>query len=152
MTLYINKALYTDVQSWKVIELDEEKGEATVIEVEKKPENLNYELGGFVAHFSNLNEAFRNAPIVEVKNAKPFKLYRRKNGWFKKQNVGYSLDKRIVDLNNLKEEQNTTIVVDEFSVHFLKTTKTGKLKETFTKFCDLNAMSENCNYFYDYNF
>ena len=35
MTLYINKALYTDVQSWKVIELDEEKGEATVIEVEK---------------------------------------------------------------------------------------------------------------------
>ena len=70
----------------------------------------------------------------------------------KKQNVGYSLDKRIVDLNNLKKEPNTTIVVDEFSVHFLKTTKTGKLKETFTKFCDLNAMSENCNYFYDYNF
>ena len=35
MEKYFNKKLYTDVQSWKVIELDEVKGEATVIAVEK---------------------------------------------------------------------------------------------------------------------
>ena len=34
MEKYFNKKLYTDVQSWKVIELDEVKGEATVIAVE----------------------------------------------------------------------------------------------------------------------
>ena len=42
MTYYFNKKLYTDVQSWKVIELDETKGEATVIEVKKECLTIKY--------------------------------------------------------------------------------------------------------------
>lgn len=58
MEKYFNKKLYTDVQSWKVIELDEVKGEATVIAVEKEPQNLEFVEGGFAAHCVNNYEAF----------------------------------------------------------------------------------------------
>lgn len=152
MEKYFNKKLYTDVQSWKVIELDEVKGEATVIAVEKEPQNLEFIKGGFAAHCVNNYEAFQNAPVVEMKGAKPFKVYRKKDGaWYKKNKVGYSLDKRFVDLEDLKSkiEDNEVIEVDEFSVNVLKVKKNGQLRTTFTKF---GEMEDVCRYFYDYNF
>lgn len=152
MEKYFNKKLYTDVQSWKVIELDEVKGEATVIAVEKEPQNLEFVEGGFAAHCVNNYEAFQNAPIVEVKGAQPFKVYRKKDGvWYKKNKVGYSLDKRFVDLEDLKSkiEDNEVIEVDEFSVNVLKVKKNGEFKTSFSKF---GEMEDVCRYFYDYNF
>lgn len=150
MEKYFNKKLYTDVQSWKVIELDEVKGEATVIAVKKEPQNLEFVKGGFAAHCVNNYEAFQNAPIVEVKGAQPFKVYRRKDGvWYKKNKVGYSIDKRGVNKSDLVIADDEILEEDEFSYHFIKVTKTGKPRTCYTKF---GEMSNECRYYYDYNF
>lgn len=150
MTKYFNKRLYTDVESWKVIELDEVKGEATIIKVEKIPHNLEFITGGFAAHCVNNQEAFQNAEIVEVKGAEPFKVYRRKDGlWYRKQKVGYSIDKRCVNKNDLVIAEDEIMEEDEFSYHFIKVTKTGKPRTCYTKF---GEMSDECHYYYDYNF
>ena len=150
MTLYINKRLYTDVESYKVIEMNEKGDVATVIKVEKVPQNLQFEVGGFAAHCVNNEEAFDNAPIVEVEGAKPFKVKLRKNGyWYKENDVGYSIDKRLVDMDKIELQPDEIMEVDDFSVHILKLTKTGKRKKCYTKF---GKMSEKCLYYYDYNF
>ena len=108
MEKYFNKKLYTDVQSWKVIELD------------------------------------------EVKGAQPFKVYRRKDGvWYKKNKVGYSIDKRGVNKSDLVIADDEILEEDEFSYHFIKVTKTGKPRTCYTKF---GEMSNECRYYYDYNF
>lgn len=150
MTYYFNKRLYTDVESWKVIELDEVKGEATIIKVEKIPHDLKFIEGGFAAHCVNNYEAFQNAPIVEVKGAEPFKVYRRKNGvWYRKQPVGYSIDKRMVNKDDLVIADDEILKEDNFSYHFLKVTKTGKQKVCYTPFGNIE---EVCRYYYDYNY
>ena len=150
MTYYFNKKLYTDVQSWKVIELDETKGEATVIEVKKEPQNLEFVPGGFAAHCTNNHSAFMNAPIVEVDGAKPFKVYKRKNGkWYTKHKVGYSIDKRLVDLDNIKTADDEMVEITDLTVNFIKLKKNGQPRTCYSYF---GEMSESCNYFYDYNF
>lgn len=150
MTYYFNKKLYTDVQSWKVIELDEVKGEATVIEVKKEPKKLEFVAGGFVAHCVNNYSAFIDAPIVEVEGAKPFKIYKRKDGkWYKKNKVGCSIDKRLVDLSNLKVEDDESIEITDSTINIIKLKKNGQPRTHYSYF---GEMSEICNYFYDYNF
>lgn len=150
MTFYFNKAIYSDVQSWKVLEIDEIKGEATVIEVKKEPQNLEFVPGGFSAVCVNNNSAFIDAPIVEVQGAKPFKVYKRKDGkWYKKCNVGYSLDKRIVDVNDIKLENNEKIEITDFTINVIKLKKNGQPKVCYSYFGEL---SDKCKYFYDYNF
>ena len=44
MTEYINKRVYRDIKSYKVLEKDENNGVATVIEVEKIPTDLVWEI------------------------------------------------------------------------------------------------------------
>ena len=150
MTLYFNKALYSDVQSWKVLELDEKTGEATVIEVKKEPQNLEFVPGGFSAVCVNNNSAFIDAPIVEVQGAKPFKVYRKKDGkWYKKCNVGYSLDKRIVDLNNISLNDDEKLEITDTTVNVIKLRKNGQPRVCYSYF---GKLSDKCNYFYDYNF
>ena len=58
--LFINRRIYTDIESWEVLELDEGKGTATVVEVARdfKPQWVP---GGFSAICVNIAEQ-RNAP------------------------------------------------------------------------------------------
>ena len=149
MTYFINKKLYTDIQSYQVLDINEETNEATVVEVVKQPLNLQFADDGTCL---NNNAAFNHNNIVVKEGAQPFKIYRRKDGkWYKKNNSGWSIDKRLTTYKNLEEnlKENETIVEDEYCYHVLKTTKTGKLRTHYTYF---GEMSEKCNYFYDYNF
>ena len=61
MKKYINKRIYTDVESYLVTEIDEVKGTAMAIEVEKriKPKMIP---GGFAAHCPDLHREFAQNP------------------------------------------------------------------------------------------
>ena len=79
MSKYINKRIYTDVESYLVTEIDEVKGTAMAIEVEKriKPKMIP---GGFAAHCPDLHREFAEAEPVICKGAKPFQIKRNKDG------------------------------------------------------------------------
>lgn len=148
---YINKGIYTDVRSWMVYDIDEEKGTATAVEVEKTihPDAVT---GGFAAHFNNLHELYRNAIPVVKKDAVPFAIKRDKNGVW-----GVTLEKLIwsvpmaaVDKKWLEENQNNpSIQVDGDWVRVFDLTAKGKKKYHFEK---LGKLEDECNYFYDFNF
>ena len=57
MVEYINKKVYKDTKSYKVLDKDEDNGVATVIEVEKIPTNLIWENRRCI----NAEEAFSKA-------------------------------------------------------------------------------------------
>ena len=79
MKKYINKRIYTDVESYLVTEIDEVKGTAMAVAVEKriKPKMIP---GGFAAHCPDLNREFAEAEPVIRKGAKPFQIKRNKDG------------------------------------------------------------------------
>lgn len=70
MKKYINKRIYTDVESYLVTEIDEVKGTAMAVEVEKriKPKMIP---GGFAGHCPDLNREFAEAEPVIRKGANP---------------------------------------------------------------------------------
>lgn len=151
MKKYINKRIYTDVESYLVTGIDEVKGTAMAIEVEKriKPKMIP---GGFAAHCPDLHREFAEAEPVIRKGAKPFQIKRNKDGiWgFKHEVVALALP---VDgmteewLESKKDDPNAEIKGDYIFLY--ETTKTGKRKTTFEK---LGTLSDTCEYFYDYNF
>ena len=79
MSKYINKRIYTDVESYLVTEINEAKGTAMAIEVEKriKPKMIP---GSFAANCPNLEQEFSNAEPVIKEGAKPFPITRNKDG------------------------------------------------------------------------
>ena len=79
MSKYINKRIYTDVESYLVTEINEAKGTAMAIEVEKriKPKMIP---GGFVGHCPNLDQEFDAAQPVVKDGATAFPITRNKDG------------------------------------------------------------------------
>ena len=151
MKKYINKRIYTDVESYLVTGIDEVKGTAMAIEVEKriKPKMIP---GGFAAHCPDLQREFAEAEPVIRKGAKPFQIKRNKDGiWgFKHEVVALALPVAGVTeewLESKKDDPNAEIKGDYIFLY--ETTKTGKRKTIFEK---LGTLSDTCGYFYDYNF
>ena len=149
---YLNKKLYTDVTSFGIFDIDEEKGTAKAIIAEKHPKFTedDYEVGGFCAHFHNLNEKFRDAPVEYVGEA--FDIQLRNGYWGRWENQGYWLDKRFIEPEYLfklrrdgAEEKNGNIFVAEKTI-------TGKQKKVFVKLGKNEDLCDECRYFYDYNF
>ena len=79
MSKYINKRIYTDVESYLVTEINEAKGTAMAIEVEKriKPKMIPC---GFAAHCPNLDQEFDAAQPVVKDGATAFPITRNKVG------------------------------------------------------------------------
>ena len=151
MKKYINKRIYTDVESYLVTEIDEVNGTAMAVEVEKriKPKMIP---GGFAAHCPDLHREFAEAEPVIRKGAKPFQIKRNKDGiWgFKHAVVALALPIKGMKeewLESKKDDPNAEIKGDYIFLY--ETTKTGKRKTTFEK---LGTLSDTCGYFYDYNF
>jgi len=144
MTEYINKKIYKDIKSYKVLEKDEYNGVATVIEVEKIPTNLIWENRKCI----NAEKAFEDAPITEVKNAQPFEVFKNKNGiWGIYKKIGHIIPKKVFELTNMKNTSQYDYIEDE-KVIVYETNKSGKIKTIFEKFGDIES---ECRYFYDYN-
>ena len=99
MTEYINKRIYKDTKSYKVLEKNNDDDYIVVIEVEKIPTNLVWKNRKCI----NAEEAFESAPITEVKNAKPFQLFKNKNGiWGVYKKVGHTIPKKVFDFINFR--------------------------------------------------
>lgn len=144
MVEYINKKIYKDIKSYKVLEKDEYNGVATVIEVEKIPTNLIWENRKCI----NAEKAFEDAPITEVKNAQPFEVFKNKNGiWGIYKKIGHIIPKKVFELTNMKITSQYDYIEDE-KVIVYETNKSGKIKTIFEKFGDIET---ECKYFYDYN-
>lgn len=145
MTEYINKKVYKDIKSYKVLEKDENNGVATVIEVEKIPTDLVWENRKCI----NAEKAFEKAPISEIKNAKPFQVFKNKNGvWGIYKKVSHSIPKKVFELTNMKNSSEYLYSDDGSIVYVYETNKNGKIKTIFEKFGDIES---ECRYFYDYN-
>ena len=151
MSKYINKRIYTDVESYLVTEINEAKGTAMAIEVEKRitPKMIP---GSFAANCPDLEQEFNAAPPVVKDGAKPFQIKRNKDGiWgFKHEVVALALPVKGMKeewLESKKDDPNAEIKGDYIFLY--ETTKTGKRKTTFEK---LGTLSDTCGYFYDYNF
>ena len=145
MTEYVNKKVYKDIKSYKVLEKDERNGVATVIEVEKIPSDLIWENHKCI----NAEEAFEKAPITNIKDAEPFQLFKNKNGiWGVYKKVGHSIPKRVFELGGMKNNTEYEFEEDGDVVHIYEKTKTGKVKTIFEKY---GVIETTCRYYYDYN-
>ena len=151
MIKYINKRIYTDIESYLVTEINEAKGTAMAIEVEKriKPKMIP---GGFAAHYPNLDQEFDAAQPVVKDGATAFPITRNKDGiWgFRTEVIALALPVKGMKeewLESKKDDPNAEIKGDYIFLY--ETTKTGKRKTTFEK---LGTLSDTCGYFYDYNF
>ena len=143
MTEYVNKKVYNDVKSYKVLKKTDD--ELIVIEVEKIPTNLIWENHRCI----NAQEAFKNAPITEMKDAKPFELFKNKNGiWGVYKKVGHSVPKKVFELSGMKNNSDYEYEEDGDIVYVYEKTKTGKIKIIFEKYGEIE---NTCKFFYDYN-
>ena len=151
MKKYINKRIYTDIESYLVTEIDEVNGTAMAIEVEKriKPKMIH---SGFAAYCPDLDREFAEAEPVIRKGAKAFPIKRNKDGiWgFKREVVALALPVKGMKeewLESKKDDPAAEIKGDY--IYLYEMTKSGKRKTTFEK---LGTLSDTCGYFYDYNF
>lgn len=151
MSKYLNKRIYTDVESYLVTEIDEIKGTAMAIEVEKKitPKMIP---GGFAAHCPDLNREFAAAEPTICKGAKAFPIIRNKDGiWgFWHEVVALALPVAGMTAEWLESQKNNPAAEIKGNYIWLyDMTKSGKRKRAFEK---LGRLSDTCGYFYDYNF
>lgn len=151
MEKYLNKRIYTDIESYLVTEIDEVKGTAMAIQVEKRitPEMIP---SGFTAHCPNLDREFAAIEPTIKDGAKAFRIKRDKNGIWGYQRRIISLALPVSSLTpewieNKKNDPAAEIIGDY--IYLYELTKTGKYKTTFEK---LGTLSNYCGYFYDYNF
>ena len=143
MSKYINKRIYTDVESYLVTDIDEIKGTAMAIEVEKRitPKMIP---GSFAANCPDLEQEFDAAQPVVKDGAKAFQIKRNKDGiWgFKHEVVALALPVKGMKeewLESKKDDPNAEIKGDYIFLY--ETTKTGKRKTTFEK---LGTLSDTC--------
>ena len=151
MSKYINKRIYTDVESYLVTEINEAKGTAMAIEVEKRitPKMIP---GSFAANCPNLDQEFAEAEPEICKGAKPFQIKRNKDGiWgFKHEVVALALPVAGCKAEWIESKRNAPdALIEGDYIYLYETTKSGKRKTTFEK---LGTLSDTCGYFYDYNF
>ncbi len=151
MSKYINKRIYSDVESYLITEIDEVNGTAMAVEVEKriKPKMIP---GGFAAHCPDLNREFAEAEPVIREGAKPFQIKRNKDDiWgFKHAVVALALPIKGMKEEWLESKKNDPAAeIKGDYIYLYEMTKSGKRKATFEK---LGTLSDTCGYFYDYNF
>ena len=146
---YINKSIYTDVESWQVTEIDEVNGTAMATPVKKniRPKTIP---GGFVGHCPDLDREFDAAEPVPC--GKPFPIRRNKDGiWgFRHEVVALALPVEGCKAEWIESKRNApdAEIVDGY-IWLFEMTKGGKRKTTFEK---LGVLSDRCRYFYDFNF
>ena len=151
MSKYINKRIYTDVESYLVTDIDEIKGTAMAVEVEKqiKPKMIP---GSFAANCSDLEQEFNAAPPVVKDGAKPFQITRNKDGiWgFRTEVIALALPVAGCKAEWIESKRNAPdALIEGDYIYLFEMTKGGKRKTTFKK---LGTLSDTCGYFYDYNF
>ena len=151
MSKYINKRIYTDVESYLITEINEAKGTAVAVEVEKRitPKMIP---GSFAANCPNLEQEFDAAPPVVKHGAKPFQIKRNKDGiWgFKHEVVALALPVAGCKAEWIESKRHAPdALIEGDYIYLFEMTKTGKRKTTFEK---LGTLSDTCGYFYDYNF
>lgn len=152
---FINEKFYSDVNSYRVFDIDEKAGTAMAIEVKRdfKPE---FVAGGFCAICTNIIEQ-HHAPIKDVDGAKAFAITRNKDGvWgIKHKDLLYCWSKDSITEDGLKKQMalgNTFIEKDSDGREWIcvyRMTKSGKIGQTFRK---LGKLEDDCKAYYDYNF
>lgn len=151
MEKFINKRIYTDVESYKVFDIDEKAGTAMAIEVEKRirPKMIP---GGFAAHCPNLSEEFDKAPVTVVDGAKPFAIKRNKDGvwgfWHEVVALALPVAGMVKEWLESKKNAPDAEIHGDY-IYLYEMTKSGKRKMTFEK---LGKLCDTCGFFYDYNF
>ena len=149
--MFINKTLYTDVQSWKVLSVNGNK--AVIVEVKKNPVNLEVIPHGFAWHCPNQREAYDNSSDIEEVGS-PFEVVFKNGVWgrwvpeCRSFNVHKEEAKRLSEL----EPERYEILKDfgECCLLLIRDlTPSGKQKKYFSKY---GVMEEECRYFYDHNF
>jgi hypothetical protein len=148
--LYLNEQIGTDCKSYRVIKIDELKGVATVVEVERVGFKPNQVVGGFFARTINNYEQY-DYPVQDDPNAKPFEVTRNKQGFWGRKVVVCMVQ----NVNSFKPEyleeitSRPNVEVKGDYIYFYELTKSGKKK---TKFVKMGAISDKCKAFYDYKF
>lgn len=148
---YINRRIYTDVESWLVTDIDEVKGTATAVEV-KKEIKPTFIPGGFFGHCPNLSEEFKNAePVV---SGTPFEIVRNKKGdwgYWRDNVIAYGKVNAFASawVEEMKKTPEKVEITADGNLFVYELTKTGKRKR---KFEVLGQLSDYCGYFYDFNF
>ena len=161
---YINKVIYTDINSFEVFE---ENGKLMAVEVKKEPiVKPEYEIGGFSAICVNEDELYKEGNYKIVEKGNPFEIT-LKNGFY-----GYWHNDVLhfgwLDLNETTKEEfieankkcgwdetKTAFVFGEIENNHLfykqiLLTKGGKFKRAFRKLG--NKIEKECNEYYDRNF
>lgn len=151
---YLNKTIYTDVESWMVTDIDEAAGTAMATPVEKKIKPFMVP-GGFTGYCPNLYEEFAAAEPIAC--GKAFPIIRKNGVWGYMRDcsvlavldsqLNISLDE-FLKQNPAWTEIEPTARGERMAVLYERTPK-GKIKRTFEK---LGKLSDHCDYFYDYNF
>ena len=149
MAKFINKRIYTDIESWLVTEIDEARGTAMATPVEKiiRPKMVP---GGFAGHCPDLDREFDAAePVIA---GKPFPIRRNKDGiWgFRHEVISLALPVEGCKAEWIESKRNApdAEIADGY-IWLYEMTKGGKRKTTFEK---LGVLSDTCAYFYDHNF
>ena len=149
MAKFINKQIYTDIESWMVTEIDEAQGTAMATPVKKiiRPKMVP---GGFAGHCPDLDREFDAAePVIA---GKPFPIRRNKDGiWgFRHEVISLALPVDGCKTEWIESKRNApdAEIADGYIWHY-EMTKGGKRKTTFEK---LGVLSDTCAYFYDHNF
>lgn len=155
MAHYINRRIHTDIKSWMVYDLDEAKGTAMALEVEKRIEPRMVP-GGFSAVCVNNADFHQTDEATPMDGAEPFAITRNKNGvwgfWHDRQLTSIPADS-VTDINAMLAANPKAILEDCGAsgrwITWYELTPKGKRKGTFEK---LGKLENTCRYFYDYNF
>ena len=147
---FLNKTLYTDVNSYYVFDIDEKAGTAMAAEVERDfiPEMA---AGGFSTVCVN-NSEYCYAPIVFKKGCTPFKIICKKGVWGFMHVCGLANDAKSFNPDFVKEVilgKHPGVMYKDGCIICFEMTKTGKPKMTFEK---LGQLSDKCLAYYDFNF
>lgn len=149
MAKFINRRIYTDIESWMVTEIDEARETAMATPVKKiiRPKMVP---GGFAGHCPDLDREFDAAePVIA---GKPFPIRRNKDGiWgFRHEVISLALPVEGCKAEWIESKRNApdAEIADGY-IWLYEMTKGGKRKTTFEK---LGVLSDTCAYFYDHNF
>ena len=149
MAKFINKRIYTDIESWLVTAIDEARGTAMATPV-KKIIRSKMVPGGFAGNCPDLDREFDAAePVIA---GKPFPIRRNKDGiWgFRHEVISLALPIEGCKAEWIESKRNApdAEIADGY-IWLYEMTKGGKRKTTFEK---LGVLSDTCAYFYDHNF
>ena len=104
--MFINVPLYSDINSYKVLSVNGNKGLA--VEVRKEPKNL--EFSGYTC--LNNREAYSNAEPIEM--GPTFEITKRGEEWYRKTHVGTFIPNVSSNKANTFNHKDVEVVVEKF--------------------------------------